>query len=1132
MNNNRRFGRSSEVLFNEKLFKIVKQLETLSLERTGNLPPKAEEEKALWIDPDESNDLKYYFNGQWYPFYKEKFQMITEILEEYTPVDPVPGQLWIKDGVLMYFDGMEWLVIKAGDIDNENFSSASYHNFLIIDPLKHRGDIVTDTSSKKPIKKTQFLVPDVKNDKVFIDGYNNEDFEQLTNVAIQYETDRLRNRHVSAVHVNPSNLLNIKKSLILIDKDENFDGIIRVNKTNKEFYGFTHGGGRLLLRNIDYTHARGNFIKLTKKARRKFDFIMVVEYIFGKSKHKGELVKSKIDFSKNSSASINKDIRYTDKQVFIFEDGYIKTIDRDNYDIKDGEIIFKGNIKGKKIQAIDVSLDNLLFKGKVNDGYVTVSENPLFDDMVENPFVFIESGKKFDFLELDKSEMIDGRIKLPEEYQIDGNKYMVLSFSSKDDKQNLQYNTSTIIEESKESLSSKRGMIKLSDKQINPRSKVLLFINGKVVSSKEYNYNPIKKEIDGIDTNYIGSKAIVFIDNNNNVLIDDKIEEIIIAKNETDKTLVYIEERLICDPETVLSLNLPKEGYEGEIKFLIDSQGRKRWYVRKNRKWLELNNYQTGDIKLLTTVEPMPFDPVMQITKEIDNENKDYILNKAHNRIIEFIGKEKFMSFINNQIDKNKITVSTKVKKDHNITPSKNILVLSKQGFDEIVFYFDLKKVDIIIPRYYQSKLVDIIYDQFSSDEVKKSSLLMIDLEIKELLNKKNKFNDNLRDEINDYIGQESLIYIDVKNKKAQVKTVADILGIKDTIGTIKHLEYTINGYNEDRNNISILQTYGGEEANIYSYKFASHIDQPRKVRENYELNLFDNEDNNGKGFLISYNNFYEPNRNELAVYLDGVRQYHVEETSGKTFKIEGNVEGSDFAYIDEPIVKASIVAEPCENKSSLSSKRRVVKINETIPGMYNTYKVDIDLYPGYNRMYVDGIRQPSSSFKILDRRHFMLFNITEEMMNNEMEILIEHKDDIDIKEKHIILSNYDGLEFTGNRVMGRIDIDKFDIDESILETREELRIYIDGVFIGTEYTIDRENKAIKFTAENIPIIEENLVLTKTIERYNLKLKELYEKELSKKDKKELEEEIEYLKNKINKLEKERLETNLIFEWR
>lgn len=233
-------------------------------------------------------------------------------------------------GVLMWYNGFAFEPIKSSMADIVDFDANAFQNFLMIDPMKMTGgyiienisnlvqlaggileykpnhlynkddlffytfedgkskffkvveqhmsleDFILEVNSAKVKEidlKAQYLIPSEYLDKIFIDGNyaekeNDADsiYEKVTDVCIQISLSVYNGKAISAVHVNPIALKNIRKKIVRIEKDPNkFNdyGVVKVGPENTEYYGFKGSYGRLLIRGHDYV-VKTNGIQLTR----------------------------------------------------------------------------------------------------------------------------------------------------------------------------------------------------------------------------------------------------------------------------------------------------------------------------------------------------------------------------------------------------------------------------------------------------------------------------------------------------------------------------------------------------------------------------------------------------------------------------------------------------------------------------------------------------------------------------------------------------------------------------------------------------------------------------------------------------------------------------------------------------
>ena len=299
-------GRQSEVLFNgerHNVYEAVKHL--IDYPSSAEATPVAKHLGSLWLD-QRTNQLYVWVglgykhdrvrNG-WLPVFADKFQIFDEMMNDLPSSNPVIGQLWLYNGVLMYFDGSSWQPVKALEQSDSQFNISAFADFQIYAPLNRVGSaVVSDyelaaqlelqrrykssdpdlqTSSVVEIAKRwnwgdefkgpdvmdfdiedtsyQYLVPNMDVDRVFIDGKLDENYIQQSRSVIQYKLSYLLDEetnynddtplinHVkkpSLVHMNPGKLSNITKRIFKIDKS---NPKIMCPAYNTEFYGFRSG---------------------------------------------------------------------------------------------------------------------------------------------------------------------------------------------------------------------------------------------------------------------------------------------------------------------------------------------------------------------------------------------------------------------------------------------------------------------------------------------------------------------------------------------------------------------------------------------------------------------------------------------------------------------------------------------------------------------------------------------------------------------------------------------------------------------------------------------------------------------------------------------------------------------------
>lgn len=178
-------GRASEELYNEALLHLYHTLKHLS---DTNEPEEAIE-GALWI---ENNNLKVKRSDKFEFLYQDIYQSMADLVLGSRPENPKPGQLWITDGVLVYYNGIKWEPVKATTI--EDFSLDGFEPFLIIDSL--------EAGTNEIIKKQPYIM-----EEEFISGENATDFilkrgqyEPSQNKVVVYVNGRMIPRSAFLEH--------------------------------------------------------------------------------------------------------------------------------------------------------------------------------------------------------------------------------------------------------------------------------------------------------------------------------------------------------------------------------------------------------------------------------------------------------------------------------------------------------------------------------------------------------------------------------------------------------------------------------------------------------------------------------------------------------------------------------------------------------------------------------------------------------------------------------------------------------------------------------------------------------------------------------------------------------------------
>lgn len=199
-------GRQNQTLLNEEHYNIFKILEPYlkygnpNSPSTGPVSGNGIEEirdGALWIkrDLDPTNaDLEYFSNGQWNLFFKNRFKITGDLIAQDEPSDPIEGQLWIDgQGVLNYFYKGTFKPIKAvPENEFQNANLQGFEDFIIIQSLTATEKTIIDNF-------TSWLLDEVPLEKWQVGKEYQENQGCVRNLDIYV----CKQRHVASDNLKP-----------------------------------------------------------------------------------------------------------------------------------------------------------------------------------------------------------------------------------------------------------------------------------------------------------------------------------------------------------------------------------------------------------------------------------------------------------------------------------------------------------------------------------------------------------------------------------------------------------------------------------------------------------------------------------------------------------------------------------------------------------------------------------------------------------------------------------------------------------------------------------------------------------------------------------------------------------------
>ncbi len=261
-------------------------------------------------------------------------------------------------------------------------------------------------------------------------------------------------------------------------------------------------------------------------------------------------------------------------------------------------------------------------------------------------------------------------------------------------------------------------------------------------------------------------------------------------------------------------------------------------------------------------------------------------------------------------------------------------------------------------------------------------------------------------------------------------------------------------GYENTRRSVKLLLPYTTEDKiDVYAFGTASDVNNPLIIK-NIDVNLDPNVDPGLTEILTE--GAWTPGQNELRVWVNGVRIYP---ETGIVHGIKEKPDGSGF-YLPEPIWRGRVTYVIEQSETPITAE--VLGPSNITPGTVNIYKTSQPLYPGRVTVYINGIRQPQETYMIQD--NYTLIFPGQRLVGNYQDypsetwvdgenihvmqhpvpdyILVEVRNDNRVEKTFKILQDLPAYE---------LSVDTYHIDREILETSDEVMIFVDGLYFGAK---------------------------------------------------------------------------------
>lgn len=460
--------------------------------------------------------------------------------------------------------------------------------------------------------KAQYLVPSEVLDKIFIEGLyaSRSMYDKLSDVTIQMSLEVYNGKTITAVHVNPVALKNIRKRIVWIENNSQSSEYMRIKAgpENTEYYGFSGGFGTLLVKNDDYL-VKADGIQLQPSKAANYDFVYALTYEFEpRIKNEGLLYKGNLTLSNQTIIYIGQ-IDPADKllimvQGLVLEDYYYSY---DPYN-PDGLIRFNGFDIDGNITDDPVKIHRPLFEGR-SDVTVLRFRNKTSTNIMTGSMVSdwtSPTGKKGYQASLD---LPSGFIKpllfvqgpntsYAGDYTIVNGKAVVVGIEP-----GSVYYWVDIVRHDNYDTEVSRGIVPADNKIPLPANEnelrmgealPMLFVDGFYI---------VARDIDMSDSDYIqihgliaGQEYILLKDRqdeNFQTLFDSEVSFTTIPmKDQIDDAVVYIDRKVIIDGgATYSSASLTDNAVNNEIRMII-GDGRETWRKLdpQTKQWVDITD--------------------------------------------------------------------------------------------------------------------------------------------------------------------------------------------------------------------------------------------------------------------------------------------------------------------------------------------------------------------------------------------------------------------------------------------------------------------------------------------------------------------------------------------------------------
>ena len=514
--------------------------------------------------------------------------------------------------------------------------------------------------------RSQFIVPNLSSDRVFVECDHRRDYEQISTVCFQYPTSEVNDKTVGAVHLNPGKLTNITKRFIKVDKQ---NPSIDIPSRNTEYYGFRLGeiGGHWLIpsRSQDWGDYIPNAEKiiLNYNAAQDYDYVLSVTYEFANFKQTGtqsvwdsdnsttsfyltnltepinvhtdglklEEAAYDIDYE-NSTITINDDAAEDIDNIQLWSPyrkqyGYIRNTDLDGNGII--RLHHKVNIP---LVFVGGTLIHPLYGGlEWNGDTITVPNNSGIDSMKNLAWCVVDLHKKDkEFMYYESGEVSqDSDIDYTQEQDyLDGDNYIMHGTFGETHEENIQ---DYILGSGIFTGEGENTVIYYDKDQISEDDGIILFVEGLLIAEEDIIRNHEEGTITIKPEMKVGQDYVLIRDREHRLYNTTNMIPAFSIGN-FDESLIYLNGRLLMNLDSITTTNdynheLVEAGVvHNEVKYFVkedgSGEGEYRYYDDYDYKWKEFSGDELTWIKEVTNAYS---NQLMSLNINVDYTDDDLL---------------------------------------------------------------------------------------------------------------------------------------------------------------------------------------------------------------------------------------------------------------------------------------------------------------------------------------------------------------------------------------------------------------------------------------------------------------------------------------------------------------------------